>query len=180
MSIAVFPGSFDPITRGHLDIVRRASGMFDRTIVGVATNAGKSPLLTAHQRVELARLAVGDLRGVEVDVVPGLLVEYCRTRAVTAIIKGLRSGSDLDDELPMAAMNRHLTGIETVFLPADGALQHVASSLVKDVARHGGQIADLVSAEVADAVYAALGTTPPRGTSHETALRDSVSDEAPQ
>lgn len=149
------PGSFDPVTLGHLDVVRRAADLFDEVVVAVATNAAKRPLLPAAQRVALAGAAVAGLPRVRVAEVPGLLVDFCRGVGATAIVKGLRSGGDYDAELPMAWMNRHL-GVETVFLPADPAVAHIASSLVKDVARHGGPIEELVPPGVAEVVRAAL------------------------
>ncbi|WP_372594524.1 pantetheine-phosphate adenylyltransferase [Actinotalea sp.] len=154
MSIAVCPGSFDPITLGHLDVIRRGSALVDEVVVAVATNAGKQPLLSLEERVDLARRAVADLPGVRVEAVGGLLVDYCRSIGASVLLKGLRNGADYDAELPMALMNRHLTGIETVFLPADRSAVHIASSLVKDVARHGGPIDDLVPEGVAEVVRA--------------------------
>jgi len=159
VSIAVCPGSFDPITLGHLDIVRRARRMFDVVVVGVARNASKNALLGPEQRVELARAALAadpETADVRVEVVPGLLVDFCREIGAAAVVKGLRGGADFDAELPMALMNRHLTGVETVFVPGEQRYAHVASSLVKDVARFGGPIDDLVPPGVADAVRAAL------------------------
>lgn len=159
MSIAVCPGSFDPITLGHLDIVRRTRRMFDVVVVGVARNAAKNALLGPDERVELARTALAadpETADVRVEVVPGLLVDFCRELGAVAVVKGLRGGADFDSELPMALMNRHLTGIETVFVPGEQRYAHVASSLVKDVARYGGPIDDLVPEGVADAVRAAL------------------------
>ncbi|MFC7876257.1 pantetheine-phosphate adenylyltransferase [Isoptericola sp. NPDC057391] len=160
MSIAVCPGSFDPITLGHLDIVRRTRRMFDVVVVGVARNAAKNALLGPEERVELARTALAadpETADVRVEVVPGLLVDFCREVGAVAVVKGLRGGADFDSELPMALMNRHLTAIETVFVPGEQRYAHVASSLVKDVARYGGPIDDLVPDGVADAVRAALG-----------------------
>jgi pantetheine-phosphate adenylyltransferase len=160
VSIAVCPGSFDPITLGHLDIVRRARRMFDVVVVGVARNAAKNALLGPEERVELARAALAadpETADVRVEVVPGLLVDFCREVGAVAVVKGLRGGADFDAELPMALMNRHLTGVETVFVPGEQRYAHVASSLVKDVARYGGPIDDLVPPGVADAVRAALG-----------------------
>ena len=160
MSIAVCPGSFDPITLGHLDIVRRTRRMFDVVVVGVARNAAKNALLGPEERVELARTALAadpETADVRVETVPGLLVDFCRELGAVAVVKGLRGGADFDSELPMALMNRHLTGIETVFVPGEQRYAHVASSLVKDVARYGGPIDDLVPDGVADAVRAALG-----------------------
>lgn len=167
MSIAVCPGSFDPVTLGHLDIVGRAAALFDEVVLAVATNAGKQPLFPLEERVELARAAVSHLPTVRVVPVHGLLVALCRELGATALVKGLRSGADYDAELPMALMNRHLTGIETVFVPADLSVAHIASSLVKDVARHGGEVDDLVPPGVGRAVrarWAALGQTPAEHT----------------
>ncbi|MDT0167245.1 pantetheine-phosphate adenylyltransferase [Actinotalea sp. AC32] len=156
MSTAVCPGSFDPVTLGHLDVVRRAAGLFDTVVVAVATNSSKRALLDPSERVELVRAATADVPGVRVELVPGLLADFCRDVGATALVKGVRGGADWDAELPMALMNRHLAGVETVFLPADRSVSHIASSLVKDVARHGGPIDDLVPPGVGDAVRAAL------------------------
>jgi pantetheine-phosphate adenylyltransferase len=154
--IAVCPGSFDPITNGHLDVVRRALTMFDEVVVAVAENADKAALLSTSQRVELARAVVGDLPGVSVALVPGLLADYLREVGACAVVKGIRGASDVDSEVPMALMNRHLSGVETVFVAGDQSFAHIASSMVKDVARHGGRIEDLVPAPVAAVVRAAL------------------------
>ena len=156
MRIAVCPGSFDPITNGHLDMVRRALSMFDEVVVAIATNAAKAPLLSAEHRVELAQVAVADLPGARVALVPGLLADFLRQVGACAVVKGIRGASDVDAEVPMALMNRHLSGVETVFVTGDQSLAHVASSMVKDVARHGGRIDDLVPAAVAEAVRQAL------------------------
>lgn len=156
MVLAVCPGSFDPITLGHLDIVRRARRIADQVVVLVAHNAAKRPLLDAGTRVALAESAVADLPGVRVHSSDGLLADALRDLGADLVVKGLRGGADVDAELPMALMNRYLSGVDTVFLPGDGGLGHIASSLVKDVARHGGAIDDLVPAGVADAVRAAL------------------------
>ncbi|GEA83452.1 pantetheine-phosphate adenylyltransferase [Cellulomonas gelida] len=155
MSLAVCPGSFDPLTLGHVDVVRRARSMFDEVVVGIARNSAKSPLLAAEHRVALAREAFAADPGVRVEVVPGLLADFVREVGAVAVVKGLRGGADFDGELPMALMNRHLTGVETVFVVGDPALAHIASSLVKDVARFAGPIDDLVPPGVADAVRAA-------------------------
>jgi len=149
------PGSFDPVTLGHLDVIRRAADLFDEVVVGVATNAGKAPLLDVEDRVRLIESAVAGVARVRVARVPGLLVDFCREVGATAVVKGLRSGGDYDAELPMAWMNAHL-GVETLFLPATPEVAHIASSLVKDVARHGGPIDDLVPPGVAAAVRARL------------------------
>ncbi|KQY47554.1 pantetheine-phosphate adenylyltransferase [Cellulomonas sp. Root137] len=156
MTTAVCPGSFDPLTLGHVDVIRRARSMFDEVVVGVARNSTKSSFLPVEHRVALARDVFSDVDGVRVEAVDGLLADFVRTVGAVAVVKGLRGGADFDAELPMALMNRHLSGVETVFVVGDQALAHIASSLVKDVARYGGPIDDLVPGPVAHAVRAAL------------------------
>jgi pantetheine-phosphate adenylyltransferase len=157
VTTAVFPGSFDPVTLGHVDIATRARMLFDHVVVAVAHNSTKQPLLDVDTRVELARRALAHLGGVEVKATDGLLVDFCRAEGAAVIVKGLRGGADYDYERPMALMNRSLAGIETVFVTGDNALSHVASSLVRDVARHGGDIGPYVPEGVASAVHRALG-----------------------
>ena len=168
MTLAVYPGTFDPITLGHVDVVTRARTVFDRVVVGVAHNAAKRGrhLFGLDERLELARASLAHLSGVEVDVVPGLLADYCRERGAGAIVKGLRNGTDLDAEVPMALLNRDLGGPETVFLAAAGAHARVSSSLVKDVAGHGGDVSGLVPAAVLAALereLAPAAARPPAG-----------------
>jgi len=165
VSTAVCPGSFDPITLGHVDVVRRAATLFDDVVVAVAQNSTKAPLLAPDVRVALARAALAGIAGVRVEPVVGLLADFIRDVGAAAIVKGLRSGADFDAELPMGLMNRHLTGVETVFVVGDQSLAHVASSLVKDVARYGGDIDDLVPPGVGRAVRDALGIDPAGGGS---------------
>lgn len=162
-SVAVCPGSFDPVTLGHLDVVRRARAMFDEVVVAVGVNAAKTPLLDDATRVELFREAVADLDGVRVVAMPGLLADLCREVGANAIVKGLRGGADFDAEHPMALMNRHLSGVDTVFVIGDPALAHIASSMVRDVAKHGGPIEDLVPPGVAAAVQHAFETRQDQG-----------------
>ena len=157
---AVCPGSFDPPTYGHLDIFTRASAMFDEVVVAVAHNASKRSLLAPAERVRLAADALDGIDGVRVVSTDGLLVDLVRQVGACAVVKGLRSGADLDAELAMALMNRHLSGVETVFVLGDPGRAHIASSLVKDVARHGGPIDDMVTPEVAEAVRQALAPSP--------------------
>ena len=170
VTVAVCPGSFDPFTLGHLDVVRRAAALFDQVVVGVAQNSTKSALLDAPTRAALARDATAGIAGVRVEIVPGLLVDFCRAVGAAAIVKGLRGGADLDAETPMALMNRHLAGVETVFVVGDQRLAHIASSMVKDVARFGGPIDDLVPDGVGAAVRAALAapTEHPRRGARDT------------
>lgn len=150
--LAICPGSFDPITLGHLDVVRRARSIFDEVIIAVAHNAKKSYVFSLDQRVALARQAVHGVDGVRVEVVNGLLAEFAQERGAAAIVKGLRSSRDFDDELAMSLMNRHLSGVETVFVMGDPQFSHVASSMVKDIARHGGDVTGLVPDAVATAL----------------------------
>lgn len=158
MRTVVCPGSFDPFTLGHLDVVKRAQQLADHVIVGVARNAGKSALFNAEQRVDFAQrtLQRAGLSAVEVRHVPGLLTEFCDEVGAKHIVKGLRNGADLDSELPMALMNRSISGVETLFILGEPSLSHIASSLVKDVARHGGEISNMVDVDVAHALYLAL------------------------
>ena len=143
-----------------MDLVRRARGIFEEVVVAVAHNPAKKYLFDLDQRVELARSAVEDL-DVRVAPVQGLLADYCRQVGANAIVKGLRGGADFDAEQPMALMNRHLSGVETIFLVGEGSLAHIASSLVKDIASHGGHVNDLVPPAVAHALRHAL---PPGGS----------------
>ena len=162
MSLAVYPGSFDPLTLGHVDIAARAATLFDIVVIGIAHNAVKAEhhLLDVHERLRLTREATTHLPGVEVDIVPGLLADYCSQRGANAIIKGLRNGSDLDAELPMALLNRDLGAPETVFLPASSAHAHISSSLVKDVAGYGRDVSALVPPAVAHALEVRLSQAP--------------------
>jgi pantetheine-phosphate adenylyltransferase len=141
----VCPGSFDPVTVGHVDVVRRAAELFDEVIVAVLANPAKAGTFTLDERVDLARGALHGHPRVRVEAVPsGLLVDYCRQVGAVAVVKGLRSGTDFAYELPMALMNRHLTGLETLFLPGDSRYEHISSSMVKEVAIHGGDITGMV------------------------------------
>jgi pantetheine-phosphate adenylyltransferase len=144
MRRAVCPGSFDPVTNGHLDIVRRATTLFDEVVVAVGINVSKNRLFTPEERLAMLEQAVADLANVRVEGFTGLITTYCREAGAVAIVKGLRSGTDFDYELQMAQMNAHLTGVETVFVPADPQYGFVSSSLVKEVASYGGDVAGLV------------------------------------
>jgi pantetheine-phosphate adenylyltransferase len=149
---AVCPGSFDPVTLGHVDVVRRAAAMFDELVVAVAVNPNKQGLFTVDERRGLLADTFADLPNVTTAAFSGLLVDWCREQGVGVIAKGLRSGTDYAYELPMAHMNRHLTGVDTVFLSASPEHTFVSSSLVKEVARGGGD----VSAFLTTGVHAAL------------------------
>jgi pantetheine-phosphate adenylyltransferase len=149
---AVCPGSFDPVTLGHLDIVRRSSVLFDEVVVAIGTNVTKNRLFTADERIAMLERACADLPNVRVEGFTGLVTTFCRERGIGAIVKGLRAASDFDYELQMAQMNSSLTGVETVFLPTSPERGFVSSSLVKEVAGFGGD----VSAFVPDFVHEAL------------------------
>ena len=153
MATAVCPGSFDPITNGHLDIVRRASHSFDEVIVLVTGNPSKkSGLFSVDERMALIREVTADIPGVRVDSWGGLLVDYTNEHRVTALVKGLRSSLDYDYELPMAQMNRRLSGIDTYFLMTDEKYGYVSSSLCKEVAKYGGDVTGLVPHTVREAM----------------------------
>jgi pantetheine-phosphate adenylyltransferase len=145
---ALVPGTFDPVTNGHLDIVQRAAALFDRVIVAVVENPGKSPLFEVRDRVAMLQEAVAGMENVEVTSFSGLLVDEARSRGITAIVKGLRAVTDFDYELQMAQMNRHLAEIETCFVATSPKWSYLSSSLVKEVAQFGGDVSSLVPEHV--------------------------------
>ena len=157
MTRAVCPGSFDPVTNGHLDIIRRASALFEELVVATGTNASKSRLFDPEERLEMLREACADLPNVSVRGFTGLIVDFCREIDAQAIVKGLRGGNDYEYELPMAQMNAHLTGVETVFVPTDASLGYVSSTLVKEVATFGGDVSGLVPPAVHRRLQERLG-----------------------
>jgi pantetheine-phosphate adenylyltransferase len=154
MAIAVYPGSFDPFTYGHLDIATRAAKMFETTHIVVVHNPAKNPRLTTEQRVELITEILKNKPGnfVVSSLDTGLLVDYCESLGADALVKGVRTNVDLDYELPMAQVNRDLSGIETIFIPADPTHGFVSSSLVKQVFDLGGDISKYVPTEVVKAL----------------------------
>ena len=158
MTKAVCPGSFDPVTAGHLDVIERSARFFDEVHVVVAVNAAKTPLFSAATRVEVIRRALEERHcaNVIVSSTDGLITDYCRQVGATVIVKGLRQNGDYEAELGMALVNRKLAGIETLFLPADPVLEHISSSIVKDVARHGGDVTGMVPDSVVPMLNEAL------------------------
>ncbi|GAY07840.1 pantetheine-phosphate adenylyltransferase [Pseudonocardia sp. N23] len=144
MRRAVCPGSFDPVTLGHLDIVARASGLFDEVVVAVLVNKRKEGLFTVDERMEMLRETTADLPNIRVDSFHGLLVDYCTTHDVRAIVKGLRAVTDFDYELQMAQMNQRLSGIDTLFMSTTPEFSFLSSSLVKEVATYGGDVSHLL------------------------------------
>ena len=167
---AVCPGSYDPVTHGHLDVIARAAAIHDEVVVAVLHNPAKAGTFSVPERIAFIERGVAERLGpgagagaavngtgaagtVRVEAFAGtLLVDVCRDLDASVIVKGLRGSTDFEYELPMALMNRHLTGIETVFIPGDPALAHVSSSLVKEVVRFGGDVTGLVPDEVRDAL----------------------------
>lgn len=150
MRRAVCPGSFDPVTNGHVDVINRASGLYDELVVAVLVNPGKAGLFSVTERMELIREAVADLPNVRVDSFQGLLVDYCRSQDIPVIVKGLRAVSDFEYELQMAQMNRELAAVETLFVPTAPQVGHLSSSLVKQIAGFGGDVSRLVPKVVDD------------------------------
>ncbi|MFZ1288357.1 MAG: pantetheine-phosphate adenylyltransferase [Candidatus Phosphoribacter sp.] len=156
-TICVCPGSYDPVTNGHVDVIVRAAALFDEVVVAILHNPAKSGAFSVGQRIELIEAALGPLPGLRVEAFAGrLLVDVCRDLGAGAIVKGLRGGTDFAYELPMALMNRHLTGVETVFLPGNPAYEHVSSSLIKEVHTFGGDVSGLVPAVVLAALHDAM------------------------
>ena len=151
--VAVYPGTFDPITNGHSDLVNRAVRMFDQVILAVAHNPDKSPLFSIAERVELARLVLGDAASVEVREFSGLLIDFARECQASVVIRGLRAVSDFEYEFQLASMNRRLDkNIETVFLTPAENHTFVSASLVKEIARYGGDVSQFVHPEVYQAL----------------------------
>lgn len=145
MKIAIYPGTFDPITNGHLDIVDRAVKLFDRVIVTIARNLEKKPMFTEEERLDMIREAVKQYKNVEVDSFDGLLVQYARTKQASAIVRGLRAISDFEFETQMALMNRKLdSNVETVFLMPNEKYTYLNSSIVREIARLHGDVTEFV------------------------------------
>jgi len=156
---AMYPGTFDPITLGHEDLVRRASRLFDTVIVAIAAHTGeKAPMFTFNERVELANAALGDIENVEVTGYDGLTVDFARKHDLAVIIRGLRAVSDFEYEFQLANMNRHLTEeVETVFLTPTEKYTFISSSLVREVASLGGDVSEFVSPKVKRALLERCG-----------------------
>ena len=159
MKIAVYPGTFDPITLGHLDIIRRGAHLVDKLVIGVTTNPSKEPMFTTAERLDMVRREVAGVPGnIEVVEFDSLLMEFAEKQGATAILRGLRAVADFEYEFQMAGMNQQLNDdIETVFLMADASLQPIASKLVKEIARYGGAIDKFVTPAVAADVKRHLG-----------------------
>jgi pantetheine-phosphate adenylyltransferase len=150
--VALFPGSFDPFTNGHLDVIRRGLNLFDKLIVAVGRNPEKQPFLPSGQRVAVIRQIVADLRAVEVKAYEGLTVDFARQVQATAILRGIRNTSDLQHEFQVALTNRVVAGVETVFIMTSTEFAFTSSSLIRQIASMGGDISALVPPAVVDAV----------------------------
>ena len=159
MRTAVCPGSFDPVTNGHLDVFARAAALADEVVVAVLVNKAKSSLFTVDERIEMLREVCAPYPNIRVDSFYGLLVDYCRTQGIQAIVKGLRAVSDFDYELQMAQMNYRLAGIETLFISTNPLYSYLSSSLVKEVARFGGDVSGLVPDAVLQRLQDSLSGT---------------------
>lgn len=151
--IALYPGSFDPPTLGHLDLIHRAQRLCDSLVVAVANNPSKQPIFTAAERLDLLRRSVGEPANLRFEILDGLLAEHARTIGATVLIRGLRASGDFEYEAQMALMNRRLNpSLETIFLAPDSGLTYVSASLVREVARFGGDVSSLVPPVVAEAL----------------------------
>ena len=149
MKIAIYPGSFDPVTIGHLNIIRRAANIFDKLIVCVMVNSGKNPVFTQEERVELIRRVTADIPNVEVDSSGELLAEYARRRGSCVIVKGLRAGSDFESEFQMALINKKINPeLDTMFLTAESQYMYLSSSMVKELGRYGVDLSDFLPKEI--------------------------------
>mgnify|MGYP002673149982 FL=1 len=149
MKTAIYPGSFDPVTSGHLNIIRRAANIFDKLTVCVMVNAGKHPMFSLEERVELIRRVTRDLPNVEVDGSSELLAEYARRRGSCVVVKGLRAGSDFENEFQMALINRKINpDLDTMFLTADSQYMYLSSSLVKELGFYGADLTDFIPEEI--------------------------------
>ena len=157
MTKAICPGSFDPVTNGHLDVFARAADQFDEVTISVLINSTKAGLFTVQERIELIQEAVSDMPNVTVDSFHGLLADYCKREGVSAIVKGLRAVSDFDYELQMAQMNSQL-GVETMFVATNPEYSFLSSSIIKEVAKYGGDVSALVPPNVQAALQRHFST----------------------
>jgi pantetheine-phosphate adenylyltransferase len=165
MRTAIYPGSFDPLTNGHLDVVQRASKLFDRVVVAVAKNEGKNPLFTQNERLALVKQAVKHLPNVEADTFDSLLVEYVVSQKAQVIVRGLRAVSDFEFEFQLALMNRKLDeSVETIFMMPKDTYTFLSSRIVKEIARLGGDVSAFVPSHVQTALHKKLKPQRRKGT----------------
>jgi pantetheine-phosphate adenylyltransferase len=172
MRTVIYPGSFDPMTNGHLDLVLRASRLFDRVIVAIARNESKHPLFTMEERKALVKRAVSNLKNVEVDAFEGLLVNYAQKREAQAIIRGLRAVSDFEFEFQLALMNRKLKEeIETIFMMPKDTYTFLSSRIIKEIASLGGDVRPFVPAHIRAALIRKLGKRPQLGKAQDVSTQ---------
>ena len=159
MKIAVYPGSFDPVTYGHLDVIKRAAKMFDKVIVAVMCNSAKTPLFTLDERVKMLRESTKDLNNVEIDSFGGLMIDYCKERDIHIVIRGLRAITDFEYELQIAQTNKELSHneVDTVFLTTSLKYSYLSSSVVREIASYNGDITPCVPDFIADMLYEKFG-----------------------
>jgi pantetheine-phosphate adenylyltransferase len=161
--MVIYPGSFDPITNGHLDLIQRATKLFDRVVVAIARNESKHPLFPQTERVQMVRQAIKGLTNVEADSFNGLLIDYVEGRGAQAVIRGLRAVSDFEFEFQLALMNRKLNErIETIFMMPKDTYTFLSSRIVKEIASLGGDVSAFVPSHVREALASRLAATPPR------------------
>ena len=158
MRRVVSPGSFDPVTNGHLDIIGRAARLYDEVVVAVLINISKQSLFTVDERVDMLREVTAEYSNVRVNKFHGLIVDFCKENEISAIVKGLRAVSDFDYELQMAQMNYSLAGVETLFMTTNPLYAFLSSSLVKEIAQYGGDVAGLVPPAIAHRLRERLGS----------------------
>ena len=158
MKIAIYPGSFDPVTIGHLNIIQRAANIFDKLIVCVMVNAGKNPMFTLEERVDLIRRVTEDIPNVEVDSSSELLADYAKRRGSCVIVKGLRAGSDFENEFQMALINKKINPeLDTMFLTAESQYMYLSSSMVKELGSYGVELSDFLPEEIISDFQKKLG-----------------------
>jgi len=159
--VAVYPGTFDPVTNGHSDLVQRAAGLFDHVVVGIAANPGKTPLFDLAQRVEMAEQVLSRFENVEVCGFSELLVHFVQSRNAKVILRGLRAVSDFEYEMQLASMNRHLdNSVETVFMTPSEETSFISASLVKEIALHGGDVSQFVHKNIVEALNSVKNKIP--------------------
>ncbi len=159
MRICIYPGTFDPVTLGHMDIIKRTAELFDKVIIGIAEDNYKNVLFSTEERYEMLKAVTNGMENVEIECFSGLLMDYCREKGATAVIRGLRAISDFEYEMQLAAMNKHLNPqVETVFLMTGQKYSFISSSIIKDVAKLGGDISEMVPPLVGEQLKLKYGT----------------------
>lgn len=158
MKIAIVPGSFDPVTNGHIDIIKRTAELFDEVYVGILINSSKKPLFTVEERIELLKKVTKDIKNVKIESFCGLLVDFARAKKASCIVKGLRAVSDYEYEVQMALTNKQIAPeIETLFIPTNGLYSYLSSSIVKEVAKYGGDLTQMLPNEIIEVIQNKIG-----------------------